>query len=148
MNKKSLISLSVHQSAVSSYQSYREAGFMALTSLLVISGITLAIAVSVSILGVNESRNSLDIKKGLEADKIAVSCAEEALYRLKQNVNYSGSTLLVGDGECTISVSGAGNDKTITVEGKVETNLLYRRRLTIVTRRGGGGIVVRSWTQT
>lgn len=122
-------------------------GFIAFTSLLIISAVTLAIAMSISILGINEARNSLDVKNGIEVLRIANGCADEALYRLKLSATYSGGSLNVGDGQCTINVSAGTEDRTITVTGQLNSVADFSKTLEVVVRRRGGGIVVRSWRQ-
>ena len=46
-------------------------GFIAFTSLLIISAVALAIAASISLLGVDEAKSSLSFKKGQETLKLA-----------------------------------------------------------------------------
>lgn len=125
----------------------QEGGFIAFTSMLIISAITLAIAISISLLGLNEARNSLDAKRGLETLKIADACGEEAMYRLKFFPTYSGGTLIVGDGQCTITLGGSGEDRTITVTATISSVANYVRKIQFSVKVRGGGVVLRSRTE-
>ena len=113
-------------------------GFMALSSLLLISVVTLGIVLSVSLLGVSESRSSLDYKKGLEVLSIAEGCMDEALLRIKDTTNYQGGSLNVGSGECTINIVGADENRTITVQAQITQDPGYTREIVadVITRNG------------
>lgn len=125
----------------------RQSGFIAFTSLLVVSAATLAIAVSISLLGIGEAKSSLDFKKGQEALKIAESCLEEGLLRLRDNANYTGGSLNVGEGSCTINVRGSGNEKTINVSATITGALQYVKELEASTKRVGNSINITSWEE-
>jgi hypothetical protein len=65
-------------------------GYIALSTLLIIAAVTLAISVSVSMISVTELTNAFSYSQGLEAKKIAEGCSEEALFQLRSNPSYSG----------------------------------------------------------
>lgn len=123
-------------------------GFIAFTSLLVISAVTLAIAVSISLLGISEANTSLGFKKGQETLKIAESCAEEALLRLRDNASYSGGSLNVGNGSCTISISGTGSDRTIDISATLTGPPDYVKKIQVTAKRVGNSINIVSWQET
>ena len=124
-----------------------QAGFIALASMLVISAVTLAIATSVALLGVGEANTALGFKKGQEVLKNAEGCGEEALLRLRDNASYSGGSLSVGNGSCTISISGTGSDKTIDVEAAIAGPPEYVRKIQLVVKRTGNSINIISWQE-
>jgi hypothetical protein len=123
-------------------------GFMALTSIIIVSAITLAIAVSISLLGVGEARNSLDFKKGQSTLLSAEGCIEEALIRLKLDEGYPGGSLNVGDGACNISVSGTGADRTIDVAAQTTNGSTYLKRIQVTIRRAGTAVNITGWSET
>lgn len=88
-------------------------GYIALVSLLMISAVALGIALVVAPLSISEAQMSLSVKKGNEARYVAEACAENALEMIKDSPAYSGETLSILGGSCTISVSTAGNDWTV-----------------------------------
>lgn len=126
-------------------------GFIALTSLLVISAVALAIAVSISVLGINEANSSLGFKKGQEALKIAEGCAEEALLRLRDSDSWdpNGSEIsLPGlDGNCTVDVSGTGSDRTIDVTGTITGPPQYIKKIQVTAKRAGNSINLITWQE-
>lgn len=122
-------------------------GFIAFTSLLVISAIVFAIAISVPILGVTEANNSLGFARSQAALKIAEGCNEEALIRLRDTVTYTGGTLSLGQGSCTISVSGTGSDRTINIQAELNTQPNFVRRTQTVVKRTGNSINIISWNE-
>ncbi|KKQ51850.1 MAG: hypothetical protein UT19_C0005G0033 [Candidatus Woesebacteria bacterium GW2011_GWB1_39_10b] len=121
---------------------------MALTSILIISAITLSIAISISLLGVGEAKSSLDYKKGGETLKIAEACVEEALLRLKSDESYLGASLTVGDGLCNISVSGSGLDRTIDVTAQITNGISYTKKIQVTAKRTGTAINITGWNET
>ncbi len=123
-------------------------GFIALTSVLIISAVVLAIAVSVSLLGIGEANSSLTFARGEETKKVAESCVEEALLRLRDTGSYSGGTLSVGNGSCTIAVSGAGSNKTIDVIATLSGPPQYVRKLQVTVKRVGNSVNVLSWSES
>jgi len=122
-------------------------GFIAFTSLLVISVVTLAIAVSISLLGISEANVSLGFKKGQETLKVAEGCAEEALLRLRDNANYTDSSLNVGSGSCNISISGTGSDRTIDITATISGPPDYVKKIQITAKRAGNSINLVSWQE-
>ncbi len=126
------------------------AGFAALISILVVSAVALAISMSISLLAIGEARSSLDFKKSQEALKIAEGCSEEALLRLKNNSSYTGTgavALIVGNGECSISVSPSGVDKVINVTAQVSEPSTYIKRLRVTVRTLGNSINILNFSQ-
>lgn len=123
-------------------------GFIAFTSLLIISAITLVVSISIATLGVSSARGSLDFKKGKETYEIAKSCAEESLIRLRNNATYTGGNLTVGDGSCTIAVSGTGSNKTIDVVSIISNPApSFTKKIRVITKRTGNSINVLSFTE-
>lgn len=122
-------------------------GFIAFTSLLVVSAVTLAIAASISLLGIGEANTSLGFKKGQEALKVAEGCAEEALLRLRDNANYADSSLNVGNGSCNISISGTGRDRTINITATIFGPPNYVKKIQVTAKRAGSSINLISWQE-
>lgn len=123
-------------------------GFVAFTSLLVISAVALIVAISIALLGIGESRASLDFKKGQEVLKAAEGCVEEALLRLRDSGLYSGGALNVGDGSCNIVISGSGSSRTITVEATISDPPDYVRNIEVTVKRTGNSINILTWQES
>lgn len=125
----------------------RESGVIALTSLLVISVVVLSVVVSSSLLGILSAQNSLVYKKGAEALHIAHGCVEEALLRLRNDTNYSGGSLQLSDGSCTITVTGSGNNRTIFISSQLSNPPRSTRELEVTVKRTGTSISILTWQE-
>ncbi len=127
-----------------------QSGVVAFMTMLVVSAVALAVAVSISLLGVSEARNSLDFKRGHETLKIAEACVEEGLLRLRNEDTYTGTggtPLPVGNGLCTISVSGVTNDRTIDATATLSTTPSVTKSVQVTAKRTGNSINIVSWQE-
>lgn len=127
---------------------FNQSGLMAISSLLIISVVATAIAISISLIGVSEAQNSLTYKKGAEVLKISESCAEESLIRLRNDVNYAGGSLQLDGGYCTISISGTGSNRTIDIVGQIDGPPVFIRRLQLTVKRAGQSINILTWQES
>jgi len=123
-------------------------GFIALTSILVISVVALSIAVSVAILGVGEAKNSLDYKKGIEALRIAEACAEEGLLRSRNDLSFTSGGLSFQNGTCNIQVTDTGSGSQVDVEGIVTGPPNYHKNIRILSEQDGNGVTIVTWQET
>lgn len=124
-----------------------QSGFAALISVILIGAVGLAIAVSVLLLGLSSSRNSLVSRQSSQAKLFADSCAEEALQKLKESVYYTGSeTLNFTLGSCQIqTITGTGNsNRTIQTTGTVGAVV---RKVKIVVGTVQPTISITSWQE-
>ena len=90
-------------------------GYIALISILIISGVTLLVAISANLLGISEADMGLQKNQSSRSFYLAVLCAEDALMKLRDNLEYPGNEVLViGDGTCNIlPVEGSGNQNRV-----------------------------------
>lgn len=122
-------------------------GYIAFTSILVISAVVLAIAAGVSFMGISEANTFLGFKKGKEALYIADSCIEDALVRVRDSSTYSSGSLNVGDGSCTITVTRAGQNFTIDAEGLIAGPPQYRKKIRVTGVKTGYHVNVLTWSE-
>lgn len=122
-------------------------GFIAFTSLLIISAVALAIAASISLLGVDEAKSSLSFKKGQETLKLAEGCLEESLIRLRDDFTYTGGSLNLGDGSCNITVGGSGSDRTLIINATIPGPPDYVKNITATTKLIGHSIKLVTWQE-
>lgn len=122
-------------------------GFVAIFSIIVICAVALAVAVSISLLGIGEADTSLSYAKGAETQKIAEGCLEEAMLRLRDKSTYSGGSLNIGNGSCTIAVSGTDPDRTIDITATIVGPPLYTKKLQITVKKAGNSINIVSWQE-
>lgn len=134
------------QRYLTSYCFDMQKGFIALVSLLIISAVALSIAVSIVIIGVGEADVAFSTRQGNEATQIAQSCVEEALFRLRGNNGYVGGSLSVGNGSCTITVSGT-TTKTITATATLSGPPSYQKQIVATAKQAGYSVVIQTWQE-
>jgi len=132
---------------VNNYSKERKGGYIALILVLIVSGITLLIAISANLLGISESNMGLQKAQSSQAFYLANLCAEEALIKLKQDLEYPGNeTLVISEGVCSIlPVEGSGNQNRIintigTVSGQV-------RKTKIIISKMSPKVIIASWQE-
>ncbi|MEI6326749.1 MAG: hypothetical protein WCO78_01360 [Candidatus Roizmanbacteria bacterium] len=118
-------------------------GFIALTSVLIVSVVVLSITITVIYLSIGQGQSALATYKGEEQLTFVEGCMEDALLKIKANAGYSGGSITRPEGTCTITVSQAVNVYTVTATG---ITTLYKRTIqTIATR--GSNIIITSWKE-
>lgn len=69
----------------------------------------MAIAVSMTIMGINRVQTSYDFEQQTRAQSMAVACVEEALEQIRNDSDYTGDgSLSLGDDSCEYTVLNAG----------------------------------------
>lgn len=122
-------------------------GFIAFTTLLIISAVALASVLSISLLGIGEARSSLDFKKAQEARIMAESCAYEALYQLRNNSSFVGSNLNINNNTCTMSVSGSGSTRTVNITSQVIEPGIYQKMFEMNVNLIGNSVSLIKWKE-
>ncbi|MFA9288341.1 MAG: hypothetical protein ACEQSA_00480 [Weeksellaceae bacterium] len=87
-------------------------------TLLVFMVVAISVTSTAVVVTINNSQGSSDVSRGIEANQIAESGAENALFRLLRDPTYAGESLAVGNGTATVTVTGT-DPKTITSVGRV-----------------------------
>ena len=81
----------------------KQEGYIVLMSVILISAIGAAIAVSLILLGLANGQTNFTHRQSLQANALAGACAESALNSLRQDVAYAGGEVLnLGAGNCVI----------------------------------------------
>lgn len=120
-----------------------EKGFVALTSVLVISAVVLSVAITVSMLAIGQGQSSLALTKGEETLSFVEGCTEDALLKLRASASYSGGSITRPEGTCSVNISNVGTIYTLTV---TTADLIYKRTVEVVAVRGGS-ITITSWKE-
>ena len=84
-------------------------------SLIIVSVLVVLIVSSANLLSISESGMGLQENQGWAAYYLANACAEDALMKLKNDLNYNGNeTLIFDNGNCTIELlEGVENENRI-----------------------------------
>lgn len=97
-------------------------GFIALTSVLVLSAVFLSVTITLATRAISGSQITTAYYDRDRAQYLADACIELALIELIETFGYEGGdTMVVGDGSCdVVSIGGSGvDDRTIHVESTV-----------------------------
>lgn len=119
-------------------------GYIAFSSLLVISAVVLAAAVSVSLLSLSESQMGYSVRKGEQAFFFVEGCLEEALLRAKRDSSYNGGVLNFPEGQCTINIEKNLEDWKVTGQGSKDG---HTREIEVQIRRACNQIYLYSWLE-
>jgi len=122
-------------------------GFIALTTVLVMSAVILVISTGISLRSVDGIKMSLGQKHSYTASSLAYLCAENALIKLKSTTNYSGNETITLDGEtCDIlSIDGTGySTRTVKTQSTVSG---YTKKLKIVVAEVDPIMQITSWDE-
>lgn len=117
-------------------------GFLAMSTVLIVSAVTLSIAIAVSLSGIGEGKTGLLHWQGSNALYLAEGCMEDALLKLRTSASYTGGTITRPEGSCTVTVTGAGT-YTVTVAA---TNATSTRQIQAVATRSGK-VAISSWKE-
>lgn len=119
-------------------------GYIAITTVLLISAITLMIAVTVTLISISEGQSSLASSKGEERLNFVEGCMEDAILKIRNSASYAGGTTTTPDGNCTILVSKVGSVYTVTAS---PVDLTYLKKVQAVVTRGASTVTITSWQE-
>ena len=81
----------------------KQKGFIALTTVLIISALTLMVGISISLGSIGEIKMGLQRSLSSQSYYLANLCAEQTLMKLKEDSSYLGNEIInVSNGSCTI----------------------------------------------
>lgn len=119
-------------------------GFIAITSVLIISAVVLAITINVSLLSIGQGQAGLALSKGEDTISFVDGCAEDALLKFRANSAYAGPTITRPEGTCTVNVSAPVlGVYTLTIS---TSNTLYKRTIEVKATRGSS-LTITSWKE-
>lgn len=119
-------------------------GYIAFTTLLVLSAIILLSGVTLALLSISQAQQSLAAEKGEEAHALAEGCMEDALLSSFFNENYSGGARTSPEGSCSTTVSKVGGNWVLTSTSTVDGR--YKRRIRVNILRADT-LQVLSWQE-
>src|SRR3989338_5846207 len=90
-------------------------GISALIIIILVSAITLMIATTATLTGIDLLKTGLDQSKSLEVFTKAEACMEKTLLKLKTNPASKSENLSIASVLCKINIIGAGNGRSIDI---------------------------------
>lgn len=125
---------------------YKEDGYVALLSVLVVGAIATAIGVTLLVLGADSQRETLVTQQSIQARSLADACTEEALQQLHDNASFTGTnSLTLGQGNCNYTVTSTGSS-TRTISANSTVGNVVRKVLVYVTM-SSSSISITSWQE-
>lgn len=120
----------------------KKSGAVAIITVVIVSIAALIMAVGASRMGLGDLLGSYVMQKGNETYSVAEACVEESLRQLKIDSNYTtaGSSLDLGNGQCTMKVTAS----TISATGTVGS---YVRSFTVNFTITGTDITINNWNE-
>ena len=125
---------------------HRQAGYVALITVLVVGAVALAIGVALLSIGADSQRSALVEEKSKQARNLAAACGEEALQTIHDNIAFAGTNnLSLGQGGCSYTVAVVtGTTRTVVVSATVGNVV---RKIQISATIGSSSISVTSWQE-
>lgn len=118
-------------------------GLVALITILIILLVLISIGIGISLLGIGEMKMGFQKSQSARAYYLANLCAEQALMKLKEDINYPGDEEIEeGEGNCQI-LPIEGN-WIIKVIGNFQNQV---RKMKIVVSQVNPEMVIDSWRE-
>jgi predicted chitinase len=120
-----------------------EKGFIALITLLILFLISLSIGIGLALRSIGRTKTSLQINQSSQAFYLANLCVENALMKLKENINYSGNeTIQVEGSYCQIlPIEGKW---TIKIIGNFQNQV---KKVKIIVNQVNPQMIIQSWQE-
>lgn len=118
-------------------------GYIALSTVLIITAVSLSIAASISLLSIGDIRTSLSLSSGEITNVLTDGCMEDALLKIATSPTYTGSSISRPETTCTISVSKIGNTWTTNA---TTTDIDYKQTLQTISTRSAS-LKLFSWQE-
>lgn len=116
-----------------------------LVMLLVFSAISMIVSTAAVMMTIINTKTTTKFQQSTNTVYIAESGVENAILQLLRNPSYSGETLIVEEGDATVSVIDVGNDqKQIISIGK---NGDFLRKLQVIINYSGNILTIVSWKE-
>ncbi len=101
----------------------KQKGYVALVSVLIVSALSLAVSIGVSMRSISGAHMGLSYKRSHQAHILATSCVYEALTALERDLEYAGNEdIIIEDKTCHVyTIEGEGNeDRVVKIEASVD----------------------------
>ena len=118
-------------------------GFIALITILLILGVVLIVGLGISQLSIGEAKMSLQKSQSSQAYYLANLCAEDALMKLKEDINYPGDeTINIENGTCQIlPIEGTW---TVKISANSQNQI---KKMKIVVSQINPNMIIDSWQE-
>lgn len=123
-------------------------GFVAMTTVLILGAVVVAIATTVTLLSIDEAQSSLTLYKGEDNLNLVEGCVEDVMLKVRTNSSYNGTSISRPEGDCNITYNPGGAGPTawdITVDATTDNP--YQRKIQVKFSRSSSAIQLTSWKE-
>lgn len=124
-----------------------EKGFIALSTVLVIMSVIVAIVATVTLLSIGEGQSSLAILNGEDNLELVEGCAEDAMLKIRSNSSYAGGSITRPEGTCNITINSPDPNWNITVSATNSPDRGHQRKIQVIFVKNPTGITLTSWQE-
>lgn len=121
--------------------------YTTLISVLIIGTISLSIALTLLLSGINSSQITINFSQSAQARALAITCTEEALLKIRTNPNFFGQeTITNNQGSCYYIINNQGQEnREIIVLAQI--NSIFKK-ITISINQINPKINIINWQET
>lgn len=120
-------------------------GFVAISVVLILVVIVLAIGTTVTLLSIGEGQSGLILYQGEDNLGLVEGCVEDVMLKIRNNASYNGTSITRPEGTCSITyASGGPTDWDLTVTSST-TNV--QRKIQVIFTRSSSGITLTRWKE-
>lgn len=119
-------------------------GYIALSTVLIISAVVLTISISVTLLSINSAMSSLATAKGTDTLNFVEGCAEDGLIKSQSSIGYNGGATTRPEGTCQITMVKNGMVWNMTVS---TNDTKYKKTVLVAFNRTPTKITLISWKE-
>ncbi|MDO8498665.1 MAG: fibronectin type III domain-containing protein [bacterium] len=124
---------------------FLQKGFIALTTVLVVSVVVVAIAATSSLLSIGEAQSGLVLLKGEDNLHLVEGCMEDLLLKIRADQNFNQTTITLPEGSCNITYNSRDPSWDVTVSSGEPA---YQRQVRVTFTRPPTGLALTSWQET
>ena len=127
-------------------------GFVAVSVVLILVSVVLAISVTVALLSIGEAQSGLVLYQGEDNLNYAEGCVEDVMLKIRSDPTYSGTGFTHPDSSgntatCSITYNPGGGGPTnwdITLNSQTSS---LQRKIRVIFTRNPTGIILTSWKE-
>lgn len=119
-------------------------GFVAISVVLIVISVVLAVGTTITLLSVGEAQSGLVLFQGEDNLDFVEGCVEDVMLKIRSDQNYSGTSITRPEGTCTVSYTGTNPNWDITVTSSTTS---IQRKVQVKFTRNPTGIILNSWKE-
>lgn len=119
-------------------------GFVAITTVLILVSVIVAIGTTVTLLSIDEGRSGLVLFQGEDNLDFVEGCVEDVMLKIRSDSSYSGASITRPEGTCSITYTATNPNWDITVTSSTTS---VQRKIQVKFTRNPTGITLTSWKE-